>query len=157
MLQAIPQSWLSWDFTVLQGEVPIADIDVSRWREKGELTVAGATYRVYREGLLSGTFVLESAGGVLARAKKTTFFRSFLVEHAGRQYTLRAKSAFRRQLVLLEGAEGSREIGSISPAGLFTRRASVDLPEELPLAVRVFLIWLTIVLWKRESDAAAAG
>ena len=38
------------------------------------------------------------------------------------------------------------------PEGLFTRRARINLPEELPLPVRVFMIWLTVILWKRDAD-----
>lgn len=66
---------------------------------------------------------------------------------------LRAKSVFRRGFVLLDG---DREIGSLSPEGIFTRRATVDLPQALPLPVKVFIIWLAVILWKRSSDAAAA-
>ncbi len=29
MLNAIPKSWFSWDFTVLEGSQPVADIAVS--------------------------------------------------------------------------------------------------------------------------------
>ncbi len=155
MLKAIPNHWFSWDFTVMEGSQSVADIDVSSWREKGLLTVQGVTYEVYREGLMSGAFILESAGSVLARAEKPSAFRrSFIIEHVGRQYTLCATSAFRREFLL---SEDSREIGSLSPEGIFTRRTRVDLPEELPLPVKVFIIWLSIILWKRESDSAAAG
>jgi hypothetical protein len=154
MLKAIPKRWFSWDFTVTEGSQPIADIDVSCWTEKGLLTIEGTTYKVYQEGLLSGAFILESAGLVLARAKKPSAFRpSFIIEHVGKQYTLRAKSVFRREYLLLDGP---REIGSLSPEGFFTRRVRVDLPEYLPLPVRIFIIWLTVILWKRESDSAAA-
>jgi hypothetical protein len=151
MLRAIPKGWLSWDFVVKQGSQTLAEIDVSWWREQGELAVRGRTYKVFREGLMSGAFVLESAGSVLARAEKPSAFRrSFAIEHAGRQYTLRSKSAFGRAFELLDGP---RAIGSISPEWIFSRRASADLPEDLPLEVRVFIIWLTIILWKRESDS----
>jgi hypothetical protein len=155
VLKAIPKRWFSWDFAVRKGSQPVADIDVSWWREKGLLTVEGTTYEVYREGAFSGAFILASAGSALARAEKPSAFRrSFIIEHAGRQYTLRAKSAWGREFLLLDGP---REIGSLSPEGLFTRRATVDLPEHLPLAVRVFIIWLAVLLWKRESDSVAAG
>ena len=36
-----------------------------------------------------------------------------------------------------------------------TRRALVDLPPDLPLPVRVFVIWLTVILWKRQAEAAS--
>jgi len=154
MLKAIPKGWFSWDFTVTDGTQSLATIDVSWWREKGELKVQGAAYQVYREGLMSGAFILEKNGSTMARAEKPSVFRrSFIIEYAGKHYTLRAKSALGREFLLLEN---EREIGAISPEGIFTRRASVALPESLPLPVRVFIIWLTVVLWKREAQAAAS-
>lgn len=155
MLTAVPQHWFSWDFTVMEGSLAVAEIDVSWWREKGILTVQGVDYRVYREGLMSGAFILESSGSVLARAEKPSAFRrSFIIDHGDRQYMLRATSAFGRTFLLLYG---NREIGSLSPEGVFTRRTSVDLPAELLLPVRVFIIWLAVILWKRDSDSAAAA
>ena len=129
----------------------VARIETHWWREKGALTIQGVDHSVYRERPMSGDFILESAGSILARARKPSAFRRFFnVEHAGRQYTLRAPSAFRRAFIVLDGDLG---IGSISPDGLFTRRASVDLPENIPLAVRIFIVWLAVILWKRESDS----
>jgi hypothetical protein len=64
MLTAVPKRWFSWDFTVTEESQAVADIDISWWREKGILTVQGVDYRVSREGMMSGDFVLESAGSV---------------------------------------------------------------------------------------------
>ena len=153
MLMVVPK-WFSWTFSVLDGEDSVAkSVDLSWWSDKGQLTVEGVTYTARRTGVMSGPFVLESATGVVARATKPSAFRrSFIVEHAGRQYTLRATSSLRRQFILLDA---STRIGSISPEGIFTRRAAVDLPSTLPLTVRVFIIWLTVTLWKHEANAAA--
>ncbi len=152
MLKAIPKRWFSWDFTIIEGSQQVADIDVSWWRERGLLTVHGIDYMVYREGLM-GAFILELDGTVLARTEKpSAFHRTFLIEHENKQYTLRAMSAFRRAFLLLDG---SRKIGSISTRGFFTRRATVESPEELPLPAKVFIIWLAVILWKRDSDFAA--
>ena len=159
MLRAAPTSWWSQDYKLLEGDTVVAIIDVSCWREAGELNVKGASYRVYREGLMSGAFILEglleTGGQIRARAEKpSALHRSFLVEHGGRQYTLEAESAFLRKFVL---AEGGQLRGSVYPESAFTRSAVVDFPEELPLAVRVFMFWLVMILWKRASDAAAAS
>jgi hypothetical protein len=153
MLKVIPKAF-SWTFSVMDGSEPVAHAaDRSWWSDKGELTVQGITYTARREGVMSGRFVLESTAGVLARATKPSALRrSLIVEHSGRQYTLRATSALRREFVLLDG---STRIGSISPEGIFTRRAAVDLPPALPLTVRVFIVWLTLMLWKHEQMAAA--
>jgi hypothetical protein len=153
VLNAIPRSWFSWSFAVLEGAQPVADIDVSWWREKGELTVQGSPYKVYREGVLSGAFILESAGSVLAQAKKPSLFRRLLIlEHAGKRYTL--QPSLGRKFLLFDG---SGQLGSISPESIFTRRARVDLPADLPLPVRVFMIWLVVIFWKRSSDSAASA
>lgn len=153
MLKAIPGRWFQRaDYTVMDGEQPIATIEIA-WsrRERGLLTVQGKDYDVYREGLWSGAYILKAAGKVQARAEKTSAFsRSYIIEHAGRQYTFGATSAFSARKFLL--LEGDREIGAISPDGIFNRRARVDLPEEFPLPVRVFIIWLAVILWKREAN-----
>ncbi len=155
MLRAIPRHWFSWNYRIFEESQHVADIDVSWWCEKGLLTVQGDAYQVYREGPKRGAFILESSGTVLARAEKpSVFLRCFFFEHKGRFYTLRASSAFRREFILLDGAE---TIGFLSPEGIFTNRASVDLPETLPLAVRVFIVWLTVILWRRESDSNPAA
>ena len=156
MLTAIPKHWFSWDFTVMEGAQPVGDIDVSCWREKGVVTVEGTDYRVYREGLMSGDFILASNDKVLARARKPSAFRrAFTIQYADKQSTRsRAKSAFRRAFELLDR---DRKVGSLSPRGVFTRRAAVDLPENMPLSVKVFIIWLAVIIWKRESDSAATA
>ena len=111
--------------------------------------VQGVTYTARREGLMSGAFLLESTAGVVARATKPSALRRpLIVEHSGRRYTLRAASALRREFALLDG---STRIGSLSPEGTFTRRAAVDLPSVLPLTVRVFIVWLTVMLWKHDQ------
>jgi hypothetical protein len=154
-LALVPRSWFSWDFQVIQDGSPIAAIDIASWREKGVLAVGGASYKVYREGLMSGQFILEFNGTQLASAEKPrALHRSFTVQHEGRVYTLKAASALKRTFLMLEG---DRQIGSITPAGMFTRKATVDLPDELPLPIRVFLLWLTVILWKRDSEAAGAS
>jgi hypothetical protein len=153
MLNAIPKRWFSWNYCVMDGTRQVAEMDVSWWRERGLLTVEGAPYKVYREGLANGAFILETTGSVVARAEKPdAFLRRFLIEYQGRQFTLRAKSAFQREFLLFDGQS---EIGRVAPEGLFQRRAEARLPEELPLPVRVFILWLVIILWKRESDSGS--
>jgi hypothetical protein len=153
-LEIIPQSWVSWNFNVLQDGRPVGEIDISRWREKGALIVQGMTYQVYREGIMSGEFVLELNGTRLAQAEKPSALRrSFEVRYAGTTYQWQGKT-FRRSFVL---AENSRTVGSLTPAGIITRKATAQLPEDLPLPVRIFLIWLALIMWKREADSGAAS
>ena len=151
MLQIVPTHWYSWDVTVTDESRPVADIARSWWREKGALTIGDTTYHVYREAPMSGAFVLEQAGSVLARAEKPSVFRrEFVIRHADREYTLRPESMFRRAFVLLDG---SRQIGSLAPKSAFTRKAAADLPNHLPLPVRMFIVWVTMISWRREQSS----
>jgi hypothetical protein len=156
MLTATPRHWYSWNFAVFGNDGHLADIDVSWWREKGTLTVAGQRYGVHRERPMSGKFMLDdSSGSVLATAEKPSAFRRHLViEHAGRRYELKPRGWFTRTFELHEGAV---VVGSLSAGGMFSRRMSIDLPETLPLPVRIFLVWLTVILWKRDSEASSGG
>jgi hypothetical protein len=155
VLKLVPKHWFSWDFAVMDDHGIVADIDSSLWGEKGVLTVRGTSYAVYRDRKMSGDFILESAGSVLARAQKPSAFRRYFnVEHTGRQYAVRAQSAFSSTFVVLEAGNG---IGSISPDGIFTRRARIDRPEDMLLPLRIFMVWLAVILWKRASDSAIAS
>jgi hypothetical protein len=151
MLQIAPTHWFSWNCTVSDESRRVADIRLNWMREKGVLTIEDQTYRVYREAWMSGAFVIEHAGSVIAQAEKPSMFRRELViRHAGREYTLRPASIFGRRFVLLQG---SRQIGSLTPRGVFTRKAAADLPHDLPLPVRIFIVWLTVISWRREQSS----
>jgi len=152
MWSAAPKHLFSWDFIIRDANhQSVAEVRLSYWRERGAVSYAGVEHKVLRQSAL-GAFVLEKDGVVVARAEKPSAFRkTFTIEHAGRQYTLKARSLGRREFVLYEN---EREIGTIAPEGPFTKRARVALPEELPLLLRLFVIWLTMLLWKRNSDAA---
>jgi hypothetical protein len=149
-LQVVPTHWYSSDFTIRQASRAVANADVSWWREKGALTIEGVRYEAYREGVLTGTFVLERNGTVIARAEKpSALFRKYLVRHGDREYTLDARSAFRRAFVLLDG---SRQIGTIEPTSALTREAIANLPDSWPLPIRAFVIWLTMTQWRRDQS-----
>jgi len=67
---------------------------------------------------------------------------------------LEATSPWRRPFELKEDDE---VIGRIAPRSVFRREVEVDLPEDLPLEIRLFLVFLTLILWRRSDNAAAAG
>jgi signal transduction histidine kinase len=155
-LSIVPKRWYSWDFNVFDGSRQVALVDVSTWREKGTLVVDGAEYRVSREGIMSGDFTLERHGSVLARATKPSAFRhTFIIKYDGREYVLRKKSIWRRAFVLLRNED--TEVGGVSPNSIWTRDATVSLPDEWPLAIKVFVMWLAIILWKRDADSTVAA
>jgi hypothetical protein len=154
MLTAVPKSWFSWNF-ILQAPArrAVGEVRLSSWRERGAVVVDGVTYRIRRDGW-TGPFTMETADGaiVASATKPSAFRREFEVVHDGQRYGLSAVSSFRREFAVFRG---DSPIGSIAPASWFGRRANVQCAEDLPVHLRAFLVWLTLLLWKRDADASS--
>jgi hypothetical protein len=151
LFELIPHSWWSWDFSVMRGDSVVAEIEIPRWRKKRVIKVGGLHYAAYREGLIGGAFILALDTTQLARAERTNWLsRSFTIKHGEKTYRLKAVW-FGSSFILLDNGQ---EVGTLVPRGMFTRKTSVSLPDELPLPVQMFVIWLT--LYQRETDAGAS-
>ena len=154
MLRAYPQSWFSWKFRILDvSDRHIATIDIGWVREDGELCLAERTFRLFRERLFGGAFILEYNGQEVARAQKpSAFLRSFAVSYRGRRFKLQAASPVVREFRLIEN---DRPVGTVRPENAFTRKAVIDLPDSIELPVQIFLAWLVLVLWKRDQESSS--
>jgi hypothetical protein len=154
MLELEPTRWFSWAFTVADDGQPLGTIDISAWRERGELTVAGQTFGIARKGFIASDFRLEAGGSTVATATRPSVLRrEFAVTFSGRTLRVRPRSAWSRALMV---QEGDREVGAVTPRSLWSRRATATLPDTLPVPVRMFVLWLALLIWKRDDDAAAA-
>ena len=151
-----PTRWFTWDFRVTANGRDIAVIDRHWYRERASFSLDGTSFTIRRTALLRSTFVLERAGtgAVIAEASKpSAFLRTFEVTAGGKQLTLRAVSAFRREFHLFDGAAW---IGRIRPVSAFRRTATAEFPETMPLELQLFVTFLVLVLWKRQADRAAS-
>jgi hypothetical protein len=150
-LSVEPRRWFSWDFDLRDAAGrPLGDIVLSSWRERGTLTLAGAEYTVRRDGW-TGPLVLAREGTVQARARSTSIWcNAFEIELDADHYTLKARSAWRRELVLRQGGE---ELGTVQPVSWYSRRARVELSERLSPLHKACVVWLAMLAWKRMSDA----
>ena len=81
------------------------------------------------------------------------FLHSFHVEYPGKSYTLKKESLIGRSFVVL--LENDILAGSIQPEGSLTRKVAAGLPDDMPMPVKVFILWLAILLWRREANAQA--
>ena len=153
MLEAIPKSIFSTRFRLHQQNQLLGEVDTSMWREKARLELAEGSYQLYRLGHFGGDFVLEHDGQLVASASKPSAFQcTFEVELPNRRLVLRKPSVWNRRFGVFEG---EKQIGSIYPLGVFTSRTNIDLPDDWPLPIRVFLFWLAFLMWKRQQSAAA--
>jgi hypothetical protein len=154
VIVAVPKRWFSNDYRLQQAHGTVADLDVSGWKEAAEFDVAGGRYRLYRQRMASGAFVMDQGGNVVARAVKPSALQArFELQVGRRSFTLRRPRWWRSDFALLEG---ETQVGRVRRAGAFTRRTLVELPDDLPLAAQVFVFWLALVIWTREAAAASA-
>lgn len=150
MLNVIPKSWLSWDCEFLEGKRQVAELKASWLREKALVQVGQTAFEVGRDGLVSGSFFLKRDGHLVATANKPSALqRSYVMDFGGTRYTLRAAAVLRRKFELVSGEQ---VVGSVYPERWIGRRSVADLPEDLPLEVRVFLTWLVLTQWKRQQN-----
>jgi hypothetical protein len=153
MLEAVPTNVFSTNFRLQQQNQLLGEVDTSIWREKGQLELEDGTYQLYREGPFSGDFILEHNGKLVARASKPSALRNrFEVELPNQRLVMRKLSVWNRSFGLFDG---EKQVGSIYPIGIFTRRSNIDLPADWPLPFRIFLFWLAFLMWKRQNQAAS--
>ena len=154
MLEAIPKNFFSIGFRLQQGNQLLGELDSSIWREKAQVELKDGTYLLYREGYFTGDFLIEHNGKLVGRATKpSALYNRFEIEVAGRLLILRQLSIWNLRFALFDG---DKQIGSIYPPSLLSRRANIDLPDSWPLPIRVFLFWLVFIIWKRQRQAAAS-
>lgn len=155
MIEARPRNFFSRHYSLEAAGQTLAELDASRFKEAAALTFEGAPYRLFREGLFSGDFVLEKDGRPLLRATKLSAFRSqFDFELDGRLYALKRASFFGKTY---EVRQSDRVVGSVSRESLFARRAVIDLPAAWPVPQQAFLFWLVLLMWKRQQRSAAGA
>lgn len=152
MLRAIPKSIFSWDFDVFEGDRNVAFLDLAVIKENGQIIVDGDEGKIYREGLMSGSYILEIDEGALAMADKpSALYRIFEIQSLGRKFTLKPTGVMSQNFVLFEGEE---VVGTISKDNWFSRKCTVDVPSDLPMLVRIFFLYLVVLMWRRQSSSS---
>lgn len=155
MLRAIPKNLFAQKYEIFKGDERVAAVDLAWLREAGTVEIAGTHYTIGRTGLISGSFFLKKYEDTIVSAvKSSAFSRSFVIGIGGNSYTLGAASVFSRRFVLRKGPS---DVGEIRPAHWFTRKVVAELPIDIPLEIQVFLIWLVIILWRRQERSAAGN
>jgi hypothetical protein len=151
MIECVPRRVCSWDYRLVgpffQGEVHFDWLG-----ECGTLEIDRESYDIRREGFFDKRWHLISGGGEVALAKKTSVFhRAFGIEAEGAEFDLRA-TGFGRSMEL----SGRGHSLVYRPKHPFTKRAEIEGQWTNPGLV-AFGFWLTVMLWKRSANSAAAS
>lgn len=157
LLRATPRNWFSYDFAVSDATgTTVGDADLSNWREKAELDIGGRRYEAHH-GSWDKEFILTDEDGrtVVVAEKPSAWKERFSFEHEGYHYELGKESVWKSDLVL--SREGVGRVGYVRRKGMFKREWEAEAPDELPVEIRVFVVWLAVLLARRSDSAAASG
>lgn len=154
MLKATAQGWLGtrWLISAPDGQ-PATTLDLASIRAGATWSLAGRQYRLFRERGGQRALVLEADGQRLATATRTSLWRrTFAVRAAGDEWTLALASVWKGRWELSTPAGA---LGSIQPAGVWRRSALIDLPDALPIELRIFLAAI-VLLFVRDDDTVGS-
>jgi hypothetical protein len=146
MLRAIPESLLSWTFSLWDGDQKVGEANFDWFKRTGRLKAGDATYRVDPGAGGNGPYRLLRGDQVISEAQEVRRFlrNGYVVAYGERQYEFKATSLLGRGF---EVREGGKSVGRIEPEGVVTRRTQAWLPQELPLEVRMFMVGVASVAW----------
>ncbi|GJM22756.1 MAG: hypothetical protein DHS20C15_26710 [Planctomycetota bacterium] len=156
MLIATPKSVWSQHYQVTSatGE-PIAELDLSMLKEGARLHYQGKVYRIERESLMRGPWLLLDGDTPVFEANKPSLMRNrFLVMVKGASLELAPKTWMMRRF----GVVGPDwvDLGEIRRPSWFRRKVEIDLSDLVPEQAQLFLLFLAVVIWRRADVAAAS-
>ncbi len=157
VLDFSPTSALSQNvFNITQNGAPRGQIDRGWTGTRATITIGGASYKAWWEGILSATYYLGANGSGVASAQRASIFHRRVIGRAGaRTYTLAVTNLL---ALAFELAENGSKVGTI--VRYVTREMQAELPDDLPLEVQAFLIWLAELLitgWAFPAIIASDG
>jgi len=150
MIECLPRSLCSWDFSVIGISSGPATVEYDWLTEQGRIITGHMAYDVRKHGALSGHWTLERGGEVVADARKpSVMFRSFEINGAGVGFTVGAVSAMTR---VFEITMSDHVVGRVSPVHAFTRRATISCSDVVPQHLQLFAFWLVGITWRRAAS-----
>lgn len=141
------------DGTVTIDERVIAQVDRPFWRERADLVIEGEPWLFRKE---SGDLVGEAQGQRRLAATKTSFWSNRWQVQTTTGSVLEVKKAgmFSSGYVISTAAG---EVAEVRSRSFFGVRPEADLPDGVPAADAVFVLWVCFILMRRDSSSAASS
>ena len=141
---------------VLSGGAVVATLHASNWKEAATAQVAGRSWKfAKRAGELTGRWAEDPEDAVRLRARKASFWRgNWAVDLDGVQLQMTTASMWRGTH---HYRAADRQVAESGTTGGLSPRPTLTATVDLPLAHLVFLLWLELVLSRRNDAAATAA
>jgi ABC-type amino acid transport system permease subunit len=120
--------------------------------KQSPFSLDGQDYTVKATSLLGVSFSLCRGDEVVIVEKTTALLANTQqVEHDGRTWLMKPASFFGRKFSVM--SDGGATVGTIAPGSWFSPLSgiTVDLSDDVPMLVQVFMLWLAVRYWTMDS------
>jgi hypothetical protein len=144
------------ELPVLRDGSVVAVLRASNWREAATAVVGDREWVfVKRKGVLTGRWAVEPDGAVRLRAQQSSFWKgTWRVDLEGKPVEMQNASMWKGTHRYLAGGQ---QVARSASTGGWSPRPTLDADGSLPLHHQVFLLWLELVISRRNSAAATAA
>ena len=152
--EIVPQGLLSRHFQLKRDGEVVSTLRMALFREQCHFELAGHSFVIRRPSLWKDAFQLIAGsedGQSVCDVKRNFWSRQFVLASAEQRWVLRPAGFFTRTQVLLVG---TREVGSIRPAGWLARRRLAKFSEEMPPPIQVLAIFLVLIVSRRQNQSS---
>lgn len=146
---AVPENRSSWRFGIFEGSTEIGTLDLEADRDHIRL-VSGAYGISHR--VPDHTFIVGDGESVYLEARQRgPLFPYVRVRGIGGAYVLKEVPMLSRRFLVYREEE-NEVVGKIRPRKVLSKQARLDLPAQMPLVERLFILWMVLLQWKRTYD-----
>jgi hypothetical protein len=144
------------ELPVLRDGSVVALLRASNWKEAATAVVGERVWVFAKtKGVLTGRWVTEPQDAVRLRAAQPSFWKStWALDLEGRPVEMQNASLWKGTHRYVSGGTRVAESGT---TGGWSPRPTLEADDALPLHQQVFLIWLELVLSRRNTAAIGAA
>jgi hypothetical protein len=153
MLELRKRSLFSDKYIVEENGVTVAKLSGTFWSDQSEITVEGKRLRLKKLGISKDKFILFDDDTPLVEVEQLSTLRSkFVFNCAGRSFKIYSKAWYSSTLfVECEGAV----VGRMRRRDIFSDVAIAELPDDLSIAIRIIIAWITLARWAASIEGVA--
>jgi len=134
---------------VYRGDQVVTSFNFVKW---SPFSLDGQDYVAKATSLLGVSFSLYRGDDVVVVKKTTSLLANAQqIEHDGRTWLMRPARYFGKTFNVL--SDGDAVVGTVAPARFFFPLSdiTVDLPDDVPIVVQVFMLWLAVRSWATDT------
>lgn len=132
----------------------VAHVDVSFWKERATVTMAGVAWEFTKEA--GARLVGRAPGQPEIAAERTSFWKgTWQVRTTTGEVLDIARAGMFGGGYRISAPAG--EVAVVKSASGWSTRPAADLPDGVPLVDAVFVFWVIYLLMQRDSSAAATA